>query len=105
MLDPRDTCRLHLATPAAMHLQLSRSARHDGCVLHRGPTVNQNAGYSHPDAPVRHSYPLAIEQPDLSTAFSLVMRTAPYALARFGILFASSLATVLWWVIAVGGAS
>lgn len=63
------------------------------------------AGYSHPNAPVRHSYPLAITDHDFSTALSLVMRTLPYALARFGILAATSLGTALWWIIALGGAA
>jgi hypothetical protein len=59
--------------------------------------------YSHPNQPVRHSYPLSIQNSDLSTAISLMMRTLPYAMARFGVLFATSLATALWWLVSFGG--
>ncbi|MET0384579.1 MAG: hypothetical protein ABW321_01405 [Polyangiales bacterium] len=68
-------------------------------------TPNELSGHSHPNAVVRHSYPLAITDHDFSTALSLVMRTLPYALARFGVLLATSVATALWWIIALGGAS
>jgi hypothetical protein len=61
--------------------------------------------YSHPDAPVRHSYPLAVTQAGFGTAISLVMRTLPYALLRFGILVAFTLATVAWFAITFGGAA
>ena len=59
--------------------------------------------YSHPDRPVRHSYPLAIEDAGLSTAFGLLMKTLPYAMARFGILLTVSVATIIWWVVTFGG--
>src|SRR5450759_3443280 len=61
--------------------------------------------YSHPDAPVRHSYPLAIGQAGFSTAVSLTMRTLPYAIMRFGILLAFSIATIIWFVVTFGGAA
>jgi hypothetical protein len=61
--------------------------------------------YSHPDAPVRHSYPLAIDRVGFSTALSLTMRTLPYAMARFGILLAFSIATITWFVVTLGGAA
>jgi hypothetical protein len=38
--------------------------------------------HSHPDAPVRHSYPLAIEEAGFGTALSLMSRTLPYAVVR-----------------------
>jgi hypothetical protein len=60
--------------------------------------------YSHPDQAVRHSYPLAIQNGDFSTALSLIMRTLPYAGARFGVLFGTSLVTAIWWVVMFGGA-
>ena len=63
------------------------------------------ANYSHPDAAVRHSYPLAVEQPGLGTAVSLLMRTLPYALVRFGILVGFSAVTIVWFVVTIGGAS
>ena len=69
-------------------------------------TSSQSDGaYSHPNQPVRHSYPLAIQNSDLSTAISLMMRTLPYAVARFGVLFGTSLVTGIWWLVAFGGAS
>ncbi|MDO8836397.1 MAG: hypothetical protein Q7V01_12425 [Vicinamibacterales bacterium] len=53
--------------------------------------------FSHPDAGVRHSYPLAIQQAGFSTAASLVARTLPYALVRFGILVGFTVVTVIWF--------
>jgi hypothetical protein len=67
--------------------------------------TTETSPYSHPDAPVRHSYPLAIEQAGLSTAISLVARTMPYAVVRFGILLAFSVVTIIWFVVTVGGAT
>lgn len=60
--------------------------------------------YSHPDAPVRHSYPLAIEQAGFGTAFNLLMKTLPYAIVRFGILLGFSVVTIVWLIITFGGA-
>jgi hypothetical protein len=61
------------------------------------------SSYSHPDAPVRHSYPLAITHAGFGTAVSLVMRTLPYALVRFGILVGFTLVTVVWFALTFGG--
>jgi hypothetical protein len=61
--------------------------------------------FSHPDAPVRHAYPLAISQAGFGTAVSLVARTLPYALVRFGILVAFTLVTVVWFALTFGGAA
>jgi hypothetical protein len=58
--------------------------------------------YSHPDTPVRHSYPLAIQDASLSNAISLLMRTLPYAVVRCGILFVFSLVTIVWLVLTIG---
>jgi len=58
--------------------------------------------YSHPDAPVRHSYPLAIQQAGVSTAAGLVARTLPYALVRFGILLAFTVVTIVWLALTFG---
>jgi hypothetical protein len=68
-------------------------------------TTNATAlgGHSHPDRPVRHSYPLAIEDASLSTALGLLMKTMPYALARFGVLLTVSIATIVWYVVTFGG--
>ncbi len=53
--------------------------------------------YSHPDAAVRHSYPLSVQQAGFSTASSLVIRTLPYAIVRFGILVGFTVVTVIWF--------
>jgi hypothetical protein len=63
------------------------------------------SSYSHPDRPVRHSYPLAVQDAGLGTAMSLFMRTLPYALVRFGILVAVSVITIVWYVLTFGGAA
>jgi hypothetical protein len=52
---------------------------------------------------VRHSYPVAIRDAGFSTAVGLMMRTLPYALARFGVLLVISVVTLIWYVIAFGG--
>jgi len=62
-----------------------------------------SATYSHPDRPVRHSYPLAIQDASLTTAFGLLMRTSPYAMARFGVLLTVSVVTIVWYVVTFGG--
>jgi hypothetical protein len=64
-----------------------------------------SGAYSHPDRAVRHSYPLAITAAGLSDAFRLLMQTAPFVLARLGVLSLMSLAAILWWVLLVGGFS
>ncbi len=61
--------------------------------------------YHHPDQPVRHSYPLAIENASLGTAMGLLLKTLPYALVRFGILLAFSVGTIIWFGIVFGGAA
>jgi hypothetical protein len=58
---------------------------------------------SHPEAPVRHSYPLAITDAGFGTALSLTLQTLPYALARFAVLFAASVMLTLWVVITLAG--
>jgi len=63
------------------------------------------SSYSHPDRPVRHSYPLAVQDAGLGTAISLFIRTLPYALVRFGILVVVSVITIIWYVLTFGGAA
>jgi hypothetical protein len=58
-----------------------------------------------PPGAVRHSYPLAIEQAGLGTAVGLLMKTLPYAALRFAVLVGATIATVVFWVIAIGGAA
>jgi hypothetical protein len=55
--------------------------------------------------PVHHSYGLAVRSHGLGTAFGLLMRTMPYAFARFGILLAYSAACIIWMIVAFGGAA
>ena len=50
--------------------------------------------------PVRHSYGLAARNHGLTTALVLLIRTMPYAFARFGILLAYSVACIVWMVVA-----
>ncbi|MBN1654364.1 MAG: FHA domain-containing protein [Deltaproteobacteria bacterium] len=62
-------------------------------------------GFSLPDQPVRHSYPLSIRDASVATAIGLVAKTLPYALVRFGILLAFTVATIIWYIITFGGAA
>jgi hypothetical protein len=50
------------------------------------------------------SYPLAIRDSSLTTAFGLLMRTLPYALARFAVMMAAAIACIVWAVVTIGGA-
>jgi hypothetical protein len=58
--------------------------------------------HSHPDSPIRHSYPLAIDHAGLGTALSLVLRTLPYAAVRFVILLTFSIVTIVWFLATFG---
>ena len=61
-----------------------------------------------PQTPIvvaRHSYPLVVRDAGLGTAIGLLMRTMPYALARFGVMLAFTVATILWICVAFGGAA
>jgi hypothetical protein len=48
---------------------------------------------------------LAVRNHSLSTAFSLLMQSLPYALARFGILIAASFICIVYAIITIGGAA
>jgi hypothetical protein len=52
---------------------------------------------------VPHTYPLAVRSSSLLTAIRLLVRSLPYALVRFGVLLAFSLACIAWLVITIGG--
>jgi len=54
---------------------------------------------------VRHVYPLAVRDHGSATAFGLLMRSLPYALARFVVLLISAIACIIWAVVAFGGAA
>jgi len=60
-------------------------------------------GFSHPNADVRHSYPLSIGSASIGEALGLVMRTLPFLLVRFGILCALTVAAIIYWIVLVGG--
>ena len=55
--------------------------------------------------PVPHSYSLVVRDHGLGTAIGLLMKSLPYALARFGILLAYSVACIIWIVVTFGGAA
>ncbi len=57
---------------------------------------------SHPFAPVRHSYPVAAGQAGFWTALGRLVKTLPYALIRFAVLLAVSLATIVWLALTLG---
>ena len=48
-------------------------------------------------------YPLHVRDASFSTALGLVMQTLPYALARFAVLMAASIVTIIWLGVAFGG--
>jgi len=54
---------------------------------------------------IAHSYPLLVHDHGLATALRLLIKTLPYALARWGVLLASAAACVVWIGIADGAPS
>jgi hypothetical protein len=62
-----------------------------------------SSAYSHPDQPVRHSYPVVQKDFGLGAAMGLLMKTSPFVLARLGVLCMVSLVSLVVWIIAVGG--
>ena len=67
--------------------------------------MNKLASTSHPDQPVRHSYPLANPDTGFVAALHLLNRTLPYAAVRFAILLGVSVVTIIWGVVTFGGAA
>ena len=55
--------------------------------------------------PVRHTYTLVVRDASLATAFGLLARSLPYALARFAVLLATSVCVLVWLAIVLGGAT
>jgi hypothetical protein len=70
-----------------------------------GSPPRDSAVYNHPERAVRHSYPLSITTAGLSDAIGLLVQTAPFVLARLGVLSLMSLAAIVWSVLLVGGFS
>ncbi|NCB47828.1 hypothetical protein EOM81_12555, partial [bacterium] len=65
--------------------------------------LTPTAGDTQNQSGVKHNYPLAIEDASFKTAFSLLLKTMPYTLLRFGILVLISIVTVIWTGITLGG--
>ncbi|HVY17545.1 MAG TPA: hypothetical protein VHB27_20155 [Rhodopila sp.] len=73
---------------------------------------DQTAGFPNPSnawnqaaAPSAHHYPLQVRDYGLGTAISLLVRSAPYAVAHFGILLGCSVAGIIWLIVMFGGAA
>jgi hypothetical protein len=58
-----------------------------------------------PQQPVRSVYPLKVRDHSLGVAAGLLIRSLPYALARFAIQIAFTVAIIIWMVVAFGGAA
>ena len=58
-----------------------------------------------PGQGVRHAYALAVRDHGLATAVGLVMRSLPYALARFGVQLAFTVGCIFWLIVTFGGAA
>jgi hypothetical protein len=54
---------------------------------------------------VRSNYPLQMRDHSLTAAAGLLMRSLPYALARFAVQIAFAVGIIIWMVIAFGGAA
>jgi hypothetical protein len=67
---------------------------------HASPWLSPNAGA--PPPPGANRFALHVRDASFTTALGLVLQTLPYALARFAVLFAASLITVLWFLITFG---
>lgn len=63
------------------------------------PGAGSGSAYSQPERDVRHSYPLAISSASFGESLSLLMKTLPFLLVRFGILCALTVAAIIYWVV------
>jgi hypothetical protein len=57
------------------------------------------------DSAVPHDYPLAVRDSGLFSAIGLLIRSLPYALARFAVLLAFAIGCIVWLTITLGGAA
>ncbi len=57
------------------------------------------SAFSHPEQPIRHSYPLQASGFGISEAVGLLMKTAPYLGARLAILFGVSITGLIFWIV------
>src|SRR5690606_1465564 len=62
-----------------------------------------SSGFSHPQAPVRHSYPLVPSGFGVGAAAGLLMKTAPFLGVRLGILFGMSVLALMFWLVVLVG--
>lgn len=69
------------------------------------PGSTLSASYASAGQGVRHAYPLVVRDHGLATAFGLLMRSLPYALARFGVQLAFTVACIIWLIVTFGGAA
>lgn len=58
--------------------------------------ADEKISYSHPDQPVRHSYPVKITDDGFFSALNLTLRTGPYILLRLGLMIGFTLVAVIW---------
>lgn len=56
------------------------------------------------DTLIPHHYPLAVRNSGLMASIGLLLRSLPYALMRFAVLLAFSVACIVWIVVMIGGA-
>lgn len=59
--------------------------------------------FSHPEQPVRHSYPVAQQSFGVGAAAGLLMKTAPFIAARLAVLVGASVAGLVYWLVVIGG--
>ena len=57
------------------------------------------SAFSHPEQPIRHSYPLQASGFGISEAIALLIKTAPYLGARLAILFGVSMTGLIFWIV------
>ena len=63
---------------------------------------SENVSYSHPQAPVRHSYPVVASSDGFGPAIDVCLKTMPFVLLRLGILVGFTLVAVIWFAICAG---
>jgi hypothetical protein len=68
-------------------------------------SMPEPSAWAPPPPSVRHTYALSVRNHGLGTAIGLLIKSLPYALARFGILLAYAVACIIWIVVAFGGAA
>jgi FHA domain len=69
----------------------------------RGASPAADEGDSHPDRPVRHTYPVAQTAFGFGGALQLLGKTMPYLAARLATLMLLSTVGLVYWVVAIAG--